>query len=236
MESFAGGIEAVGVCVTAVATIVLAYVTYVLAQETKRLAALGQQPEVLVTIEPSPRSVTMFMMHVENTGTASAFDIHLKFEPEIEYWHDFKPFVSLPVLKPRQRVSTLLCRYPQIKGKKFLVTADWTRRPENLDRESLSYMFDADFLSGIATLGDIPEIETAKSLKKIADEFGRISNATNKIGVNIYSRTDREREEREFDQAYVEMMGDATPCPSPTSGEAEAQNGVPATGDDKTSS
>jgi hypothetical protein len=69
--------------VTAAGTLALSFFTIVLARETKRLADVGEQPNIVVTLEPNRHSMIHLDLHVETTGTATAYDIQVAFLPEL---------------------------------------------------------------------------------------------------------------------------------------------------------
>lgn len=206
MEHSLWWLEPVGVLVTAFATIVLARVTQILARETKRLAEIGQQPQIVPTIETSPRSMHWFDIHLENTGTATAFDIFIKLDPQPKLSRgDVVPFSNIPVLKPQQKLSSSLCDYADLENVEFAVIAEWSRSPGGQARESLRYNYSVKDFAGMSRLGDLPEIEMANSLKKLSEDFNRVSSGYNKLAVNVYSSDDRRVDREEHDKWRAEM-------------------------------
>lgn len=220
MEALHSWIETIGVLVTAAATIALAWVTAVLARETKRLAAIGQQPQVIATIEPSLRSMIWLDLHLENTGTATAFDVALKFEPSLTLSRGDKiPLQSVPVLKPGQVLSSSFCDFSDIQDKEFSIIVEWARAPKSARRESVSYAFSAKNLEGMSRLGDIPIVEIASSTKKLADELVKLGSNFRKLEVNIYTEDDRAREATEREAWREEMRRRQAPGAPPPVGD-----------------
>src|SRR5438046_318341 len=70
--------------VTAVATIFLWLVTRNLAIQTKRMAEASARPQIVATLEPNQWSIRHLNLRVDNTGNATAFDIHVAFSPPLE--------------------------------------------------------------------------------------------------------------------------------------------------------
>ena len=209
MEQAHSWMETLGVVITALATIVLAWVTTVLARETKRLAVIGHCPQVVVTIEPSKRSMMWQELHVENTGTAPAFDVEIEFDPPLKLEKREFPLSKISVIKPRQIISTTLANYNTLKDKRFNVIARWALAPNGKKHDSLSYVFDAKFVEGMARLGDVPEIELARSVKRLSDEFANVASGFHKLGVNVFTRADRQAEEKEREEWLQQVQTEA---------------------------
>lgn len=203
MENIHSWVETAGVIVTAFATIALAWVTSVLAKETKRLAALGQQPQVIATIEASPRSMHWFDLHLENSGNATAFDIMLTFEPQPTLSRGDKvPFSKIPVLKPQQKLSSSFCTFAELQNREFSITTEWSRSPRGHAREKLNYLFSIKDFEGMSRLGGVPIVEMADSVKKISEELTRLGQGTRKLAVDVYNSEDRDLADKNLEEFY----------------------------------
>jgi len=226
-----GWIEALAALVTAIGTVALSIFTTVLARETKRLADVGDQPNIVVTFEPNRHSISHLDLHVENTGTATAYDIEVAFSPRLQISGRAEnkriPLQNISVLKSKQALFSSLCHYGELQTKSFTVTTSWRRRPSEGEREELSYTVDVAQMEGMSHLGGDPTVEGARAAKKIADEIERISRGHNKLAVDIFNSADRAEEERLLEERYnreeapaMATTPVATPAQSPAGGEA----------------
>jgi len=190
-------LEPVGVLATAVATIALVWITRVLARETKRLAEIGQQPQIVFTIEPSEVEISFLESTIENTGNASAFDIRIEFDPRIEIVDaqgDTRPPIDkISVLKPGQKISNFLCTYGELKTRSFSVTTSWRRAPKSEIVESLSYKINLAELEGLLRMSGP---DKARSLEKIAKALENLDSGFKKLKVDVFTARDREHEYR----------------------------------------
>lgn len=146
----------IGTAVTAVATIFLWLVTRTLAQETRRMAELSSQPHVVATVEPNRWSMGFADIHVENTGNATAYGIHIAFDPPVEPSGEggtVTPLQRVSVLKPGQSIKSFLSDFTPLNGKSYFVTVSWGRTATATKRESHTYTIDMADLEGIYTLG-----------------------------------------------------------------------------------
>lgn len=175
--SLIGWTQVLVAAATALVTYFLFRVTKVLADETKRLADIGQQPHVVATLSPSPRSMIHFDLIVENTGTATAYDIKIAFDPPLtmEDNREKVPLQNISVLKPGQFMSSYLSPFGSIEKKRYQVSVSWSRKSGSSERESNSYVFDTNYFEGISRLGEDPNVEIAKELKRLREEAGRLA-------------------------------------------------------------
>ena len=202
-------------------TIVLAAVTALLAWYTKRLADVTIRPSVVATLEPSRWSHIHFDLHVENEGTAAAFDIRTTFTPPIDLHHvkegDQAPLKELSILRAGQRMTSFVTSFEELEGKSFRVEVSWSRKPNGSKREAVAYNFDMRSFDGVSTLGKDPAVQVAEEIKKLRELVQRAVTGS-RISVNIYSSDDRERaqqmirERRDAQRAAQETAGSlATP-------------------------
>jgi hypothetical protein len=199
-------LEPIASVVTAFGTLALSFFTIVLARETKRLADVGEQPNVIVTFEPNRHMISHLDMHVENTGTAAAYDIQVRFSPEIKIAHGAPdrrlPLQSISLLKSKQAIFSSLCDYGELETKNFTVTTSWRRRPSEGKREELSYSVDIELLDGLTHLGGDPLVEGAQALKKVSEGIDRISRGSSRLAVNTFNSAERAEEERRQEEFF----------------------------------
>jgi hypothetical protein len=137
--------QVVAAAVTAVATYALYRVTRVLADETRRLADIGKQPHVVAVLVPSARALTFIDVVVENTGSATAYNIEIDFAPEMKLISDDRsfPLQRISVLPPGQKLTSLLTKFGNIRFQKYDVRISWSRQPSSDLREENYYTIDA---------------------------------------------------------------------------------------------
>lgn len=218
---FFNWIEPLAAMVTAFGTIVLGAFTLVLARETKRLADVGEQPSIVVTFGPNRHSMSHLDMQVENTGTATAYDIQINITPELKFGRDHQdyklPLHRISVLKSKQSLSSYFAGWSELEPKAFTVITSWLRSPAAKVREELTYDVDLGQFEGISQLGGDPVIDFADATKKIADEVGRISRGHNRLAVETFNAKDREEERRVQEERYAQMRARHSPAPAPAS-------------------
>ncbi|MFA4950160.1 hypothetical protein [Brevundimonas sp.] len=187
---------------TAIATIVLAVVTALLAKETKRLSDATSEPMVVVTLESNPHSLMHMDLIAQNTGTGTAYEIRVSSNPPFELDDDQKelpvPLQNISVLKPGQLISSYICEYAKLEGRRFEICVSWSRKPGSAKRETLKYDLNlADFAS-LVRLGTPHEETVSKSLKSLAEHFRKFANG--RLKVDSFDSRDRLHERRQHDR------------------------------------
>jgi hypothetical protein len=206
--------------VTAVATYFLWRVTDALAAETKRMVDAGSQPHIVATLEPSRVSMIHLNLNVDNTGSGTAYDIQVLFEPPLPSDRQGKdrttPLQKISILKPGQGVSSFLCEYARLEGREFRVTTSWRRDAARPDREANTYTLDMAFLKGISRLGGAdPLTEIADQVKKIREDWQYVGRGTRRIQIDGFSGADRLHERRLQERQFRRMQQERNPAPSP---------------------
>lgn len=196
--------------VTAVATVMLWRVTKVLARETERMADAGSRPQVVVTIEPNMSSSVEADIHVANTGTASAFDIRISFEPEIVPDKDLvedRALRQVSLLRPGQKTASWLTSYESIRGKAFDVEVSWGRQPRSSQREKLVYSLDMNDVVGMGWVGvRDPLLALAEEHRKMREEWSPIAKGLKRLQVDTFDQEDRDLERQELEKAWSEQF------------------------------
>lgn len=125
--------------VTAIVTIFLWKVTRILARETTRMVDAASQPHVVATLDPSPWSVRFFELNVNNTGTGTAYDILISFDPPLRNEDNLKgtgsPIDRISVLKPGHGINSYAANYDSVKGATYKVSVSWRKNPKLEARE-----------------------------------------------------------------------------------------------------
>lgn len=185
-----------GTIVTAIATFFLWRVTKLLAIETERMAKATAQPHIVATLDPNRWSMRHFDINVSNTGNATAYDIHISFDPPLENGEARTgvqeiPLRKISVLKPGQGMSSYLCEFNLLQEKRFTVTISWKQLAGAPAREENTYDFDMADHDGISRLGDDPVVEIATHLKHLDESLSPLARGQRRLQVDSYSTTDR---------------------------------------------
>ena len=199
MSDLATIIAAIGTVVTALATIVLVGATIVLAVETRRLAALTSRPLVNATLRTNRWAIGFADLFVENTGTGTAYDISIKFDPPIPFESIDKdgsfPFEKISLLQPGQRLSSYVAQFMEIIDDTYQVTISWKSSPDAKKRETLSYPIRVADIKGSGQLGGgDPTAKIATEIEKMSKTLHDIASGWKKPRVEITTSEDRARE------------------------------------------
>jgi hypothetical protein len=188
-----------GVIVTAFATVALFAVTWVLARETRWLANLTSQPQVVASIQSNPWGGGFADLHVQNTGNATAFDIEIAFDPPLAIEDpvdpgDPAPFQKISLLKPGQALDSYLAPFPNIIDDNYTVTITWKRHPSHNARETLSYTIRVADVRGVSHLGSRdPVIQIADDIRKLREDFRKVATGSHKPKVDVVTSADHRR-------------------------------------------
>lgn len=190
----------IGTLVTAIATIFLWRVTQVLARETTRMVEASSQPHVVATLDPNRWSMRHFDLNVSNTGSGTAYDISVEFNPPLENGEGRGPkevpLKRISVLKPGQGMSSYLSDFGPLEGKSYTVTISWRRNASNAAREQNTYTLNMGDLQGISMLGNDPQVQIANHVKKLQEDFAKIGRNGNRIQLDAFLTSDRLHERR----------------------------------------
>lgn len=191
-----------GAVVTAVATVMLWRVTKVLAVETKRMAEASAQPQVVVSIEPNQWAMNYADIIVANTGNATAFDVLVKFDPEIPREPEMPdrptPLQTISLLRPGQQVVNFLSSFAPIIDISYTVTVSWKRQPADQNRETIIYPLNLKEMDGRGSLGAAdPMNQIATEVKNMRDDIKRIVDGNRPIKAEVFTSMDRLHERRD---------------------------------------
>jgi hypothetical protein len=203
MEGFSGADW-----VIAIATVALFIATAVLALFTKRLSDATGKPQVVATIDVSRWSMLHVDLRVENTGNASAFDIHVSFEPPLprhNYISDSStpPLHRISLLRPSQHLISSLCKASNILDAPHTATVSWAQRPNGRKRETLIYTIDLGGIRHLTRLGaESPEVQIADQIKKLREDWQYVANGSRRLSVDSYSSADREARNAAIQESF----------------------------------
>lgn len=207
MNDNAGAVTGLAGIATAVATGLIAWLTGTLARENRRLREAGTEPKVVAYLLLDPRYKTMLNFVLANIGQGPALNVTFTFEADHQDLAAHN--VRLTGSKDRQVASVLpqgerlvtffgtgpeLLREPPLKP--FSVKIEY----EDLKRRAHvgSHKLDVSEFKGLITLGALPEHEVAEALKKIAKMMDHWSSGYHKIKVEVSTREEEERRQREI--------------------------------------
>lgn len=186
--------------VTAVATFFLWRVTGILAVETKRMADVSAQPQVVATLVPNQWSTIHLDLNITNTGNATAFDIQVQFDPPLENGEargdQFPiPFQKISVLKPGQQLQSYLRDVGNYLEKTFTVSVSWKLHPEHTQRQTLRYDLSMTDYKGVSYLGARdPLVQLADQIKKLREDWRNVARGSRRIKTEVFDATDRNQE------------------------------------------
>ncbi len=205
-------VSLLGTIAIAIATVALWHVTRVLAKHTERMADASAQPQIIATIIPNIWSTIHLDINVENTGNASAFDIEIVFDPplangEARNAKDI-PFQKISVLKPDQFLQSYLSGVSDYLDRSYEVFISWKLHPLSRERETLRYKLNMSDYKDVSYLGSRdPAVQTAEQIKKLREDWRDIANGSKKTGVDVYSKNDRNAENKEIERRFKSDKG-----------------------------
>ena len=197
-----------GAIATAIATFFLWRVTKQLAVETKRMADLAAQPQIVASIVPNQWSTIHFDLVLENTGNATAFNIIVKFDPPLKTDSELGtvskiPFRQVSLLKPGQKLQSFLGDASQYLENEngYAVEVTWQLHPDKNKRHSLRYNQSMTDFSGVGYLGERdPIVQIANEMKHLREDWRWIASGSRKLNIDTYDSDDRLREREVLDE------------------------------------
>lgn len=197
---------ALGTGVTAVATFFLWRVTRTLAIETKRMAEASARPQIVATLEPNQWSIIHADLVIANTGNATAFDIHVSFDPPLQNGEPREvkaelPLQNISILKPGHSISSYLSEFTPLMENPYEVTITWLRKPSDKTKENNTYTLDMRHAKGITRLGSAnPLIQIAEQVKKMREDWQQVARGSQRIDVDVFTSFDRLHSRRTMDR------------------------------------
>lgn len=191
----------------------LAFLTWRLVLGTSKMAQATSTPFVTVSLEPNEEENLGYDLVIHNSGTAPAFEVVWKFEPEFVIKHSdgeqrkAQPINKHSMIRPGQIVRGYVGQHRQMTMDQLKISVSWKIAP-NSKSISLSYDYSLWSYHGMA------ELSPKNPLRKIANEiellrqrFLQITPAS-KLSVNHFDKHDREAEREKFDAALDSFKND----------------------------
>lgn len=201
--------------VVTISTVIYSVLTGKLVSETKRMRQVQTEPKIEVTIKSFDFAIHIVRLHIRNIGLGPA--INLKFD--------------LKVLSGGQAAQDLLDEFTQSNFFKIGLNyfgpgqerySHYTQMTQGHDGKiesvlaiEISYesttgvkykeqaMIDMSELKGEYQLGTPNLYSIAKSLEKVQKDISHITSGQKKIGAQIYTAEDRQKEQEER-RAFIE--------------------------------
>lgn len=200
MEFFTSIAGVVAAGVTALATVFLWIATRTLVSETRRMVEAGSSPHVVATIEPNRWSMMHADIRVTNSGTGTAYDIDIAFDPPLKAeGKDRAPLAHISVLRPGQTLASFLSGIGPLMDVVHTVTVTWRRTAKpSAPRETNEYTISLSDLKGFELLGPSePIMQVAEEMKHLREDWKNIASGFRRLRVETFTAHDREREQEE---------------------------------------
>lgn len=190
------------------------------------MADATQRPMVVATIEPNKWSMMHADICVANTGTAPAFNIAISYDPPLAlsdelYKAQTPPLSKISALRPGQMLRCYFADNSNLPEGDFSIIIEWQLAPHtkkrrigwkrftapgNEKRERLTYMMNMGHFEGFSKLGsDDPLMDVAGDLKKLREDFARVTGGQRRLQVDAFSSEDRAAERERLQRQREEM-------------------------------
>jgi hypothetical protein len=188
-------------------TLALVALSWVLARETRQTWVQNRLPHVLVTIEPTPASLMYADLVIENVGGGPAFDVEARFDPELKVKDERRPssisahsILRPPMLKPKQRIRTLVGRWHGISPKRSTVSC--TCKDAAGVEHTFINVVDMDSYEGLSLLGEEPLQKISKEVEQMRKAIETLSTGWRRLEVNTHDAADRAAEQAAQDEHF----------------------------------
>lgn len=201
-----------------IATVVYAILTWKLVTETRLLREAQTEPRIEITAQPFETAYNLLRLQVRNTGMGPARRLRLRinvisggesalsmlneltkpnfFEKGLEYFgpgqERFSAFTNMAVDFNAKvaAVFEVWIRYESATGQRYEDTA----------------VIDMAEWKGAQQLGTPSIYKIAKSIEIIQKDVGHFASGFRRLGIDVYSQDDRDRENDELQQLHEDMQ------------------------------
>lgn len=207
MRTAGSFLESISGAVTAVATLALAMLTWVLARATNSMAKASSSANVVANLEVNQWSFRHLDLIVQNTGNAAAFDVTVAFTPPLPFMSKVEkedtPFGKISIIRPGQTLTSSVNDWQSVCKDIYRVKVEWKRTPNSKRSEINAYDINLAALGKVSRLGSgSPEVQIAEQLKKLREDWKNVALGHQRIKVDGYDNSDRERDR----EAHEEMI------------------------------
>lgn len=203
--------------VVAIATVVYAVLTARLVRETERMRAAATEPALEVTYRSRDEAMALLEMVIKNIGSGPAYAIRFNISASpagvgaddlVRPLNEAKAMNSgINVLMPGQEFAFF---WTDVR-KNFDAKLQTTVKVESISRGSSGvqyrreHLIDLSELKGAARLGTPPLLSIARNLEKLQSDIHSFATGFQRMKVDIYSESDREREQAEWEADRAEI-------------------------------
>ncbi|EPR2332460.1 hypothetical protein ACU034_003509 [Escherichia coli] len=211
LDTYSGSFTVIFSAVVTLSTVMYSVLTAKLVYETKRMRQVQTEPKIEVTIKPTDFAMNIIRLHVRNIGLGPA--INVKFNSKVlsggqpaqnlldEFTQSNFFKVGFNYFGPGQeRYSHYTEMFNGYEGKiESVLSIDITYESATGVKYREQSTIDMSELKGEYQLGTPNLYSIAKSLEKIQKDISHITSGHKKIGAQIYTAEDRQREREERD-------------------------------------
>jgi len=210
-----GALTVLFTAVVTISTVVYSVLTGKLVSETKRMRQVQTEPKIEVTIKPFDFAIHIVRLHIRNIGLGPAMNV--KFNPkvisggqaaqdlldEFSQTNFFK--IGLNYFGPGQDRYSHYTQMTHVHDEKIesVLAIEVSYESTTGVKYKEQAMIDMSELKGVYQLGTPNLYSIAKSLENIQKDISHITSGHKKIGAQIYTAEDRQREQEER-RAFIE--------------------------------
>lgn len=208
--------------IVALSTVVYAILTGILVRETRRLREVQTEPTITIFVKLYDDAINIARLVVQNIGLGPAYNISFELNPEtqeggeellIEDFTKAKFFkTGLEYLGPNQQLESGYTQFNEsyeLKIKAVLTVNLRYRNAVGREYEKICRLDFSEF-EGTTNIGKPPLYSIARSIKNIERDIGHFTSGFRKLGVNLHTKQDREREKKERETFVEKELGSKT--------------------------
>lgn len=215
LNNNSGALTVLFTAVVTISTVIYSVLTGKLVSETKRMRQVQTEPKIEVTIKSFDFAVHIVRLHIRNIGLGPA--INVKFDPKVlsgeqaaqdlldEFTRSNFFKIGLNYFGPGQERYSHYTQMTQGHDGKIesVLAIEISYESTTGVKYKEQAMIDMSELKGEYQLGTPNLYSIAKSLEKIQKDISHITSGYKKIGVQIYTAEDRQKEQEER-RAFIE--------------------------------
>jgi hypothetical protein len=205
-------IQGIAAVVTGIATVFLWLVTKSLATETRRMAEATSRPHIVASVQPNRWALNHADIRVDNTGTGTAYDVSITFDPplprdNVRQQERGAPLHHISVLRPGQFLISYVCAFSALLDNGYTVRITWHRDSAEGRLEEHRYRLEMSEWDSFNQLGPSdPLVQIADQVKLIREDWQHVARGANRTRVDVFTSRDRRDEQRQREEWRNEMM------------------------------
>jgi hypothetical protein len=207
LNNNSGAITVVFTAVVALSTVVYAWLTSVLVKETMKIREVQTEPLIEIIIEPLEEAINIIRLRIKNIGLGPAKNVSFKSsvlkggegaEKLLLEFTDVNFFKKgLTYLGPNQQVHSRYTQMAKNHEEKIKSVFQFDIKYESITGKPYNEtaIIDMSEMIGMCQLGTPNLYSIAKSLENIQRILEHVTSGFKKIKTDIYTHTDREKEQ-----------------------------------------